>query len=97
VAEPDRSIELPKLNLRAVEECPVEAHEIARAQAVESVDVRVAQIVRQRNRQSAVIVDVDGEETVGAIELPYCALKALRCLHDLTPPSHSDLCAVGGV
>jgi hypothetical protein len=55
------SVELAELNLAATEIRAVEADKLSAAKVVEPVHVVRVQVVRQRDRQSARVVDVDRE------------------------------------
>jgi hypothetical protein len=72
------SVELPELNLATAQIRAVEADELSAAKVVESIHIIAAQIVWQRDRQSAGIVDVDRKEPIPPIDLPDGSLKKLH-------------------
>src|SRR5688572_20365453 len=74
---PPRLIELAKLDARVVEEHAVEADAIAHTQVVERVDVRLPNVVRQRDDDRGAVA-VETKDSVRPVDLANGSLKRLH-------------------
>src|SRR5688572_10192844 len=74
---PRRLIELAKLDARVVEEHAVEADAIAHTQVVERVDVRLPNVVRQRDDDRGAVA-VETKDSVRPVDLANGSLKRLH-------------------